>query len=139
VLIAKPWNSKKTRRYHRLDVVIAQKDPRPILWMKQHFGGRIQINKKGLHRVEMYQWIVRNGDAGDFLAAIRSYLVLKGDQADVALAFRATVSKVTGNKRIIGKWRKDAFQHPSPVDNLLDAKRDELAKKLSELKEVGSA
>jgi hypothetical protein len=134
VQISKPFSKKNNKRYHRLDVCIAQKDPRPVLWMKDHFGGRIQWRRRSIGSISY--WILNHQPAADFLAAIRPYLVLKGEQADIAFAFRATVGKVTGNKRIIGKWRKEAFQHPAPVDDLLEAKRDEFRDQMQKLKVV---
>lgn len=136
VLIAKPYNKKSNRRYHRLDVDIAQKDPRPLFWLHAHFGGRIGKAPSQLRKGAMH-WILHDQAAGNFLEAIRPYLVLKGEQADIALLFRATVSKRgLGNTRMFGGWGKTAFQHPSPVNEALEIKRDLLREQLSNLKVV---
>jgi hypothetical protein len=137
VLIVKWYSKKNKRSYHRLDVSLGQKDPRPVVWMRQHFGGRIAHPPSTSWKGNTFcTWIINNKAAGEFIALIRPYLILKGEQADVALAFRATVAAKTGNIRITGGWGKTAFVNPNLVDEKMDAVRDELREKLSHLKVV---
>jgi len=130
------WYSKKNKRhYHRLDVSIGQKDMRPLLWLKEHFGGRIQDNWT-IKKKTFAHWKLTDKNAEIFLRLIRPYLILKGEQADVAFAYRLTIKKKMGNMRVTGQWGRAAFQHLVPNTDALDLERDEFRKRLQDLKVV---
>jgi len=136
VQIVKWYSKKNHRHYHRLDVNIGQKDMRPLIWLKSNFNGRIQQNPKPTGQPFAF-WILTDKNAEEFLKLIRPYLILKGEQVDVALAYRATVKpKGLGNMRVTGQWGKTAFQTRSANDDELDLQRDEFRKQLQDLKVV---
>lgn len=85
-------------RYHKLQVSVANTDPRPLLWLKERFGGDVshllRIPKTGTK--PGLRWACGNRIAAAFLEAVRPYLIIKAEQTDIALAFRETVRKPGG-------------------------------------------
>ena len=120
--IAYPKINKSEKRNHRLDVSVGQVDIRPLVWLVEKFGGRIQKNPKkcGLSQRLIYSWRINGPSAEAFLVAVRPYLIVKAEQADVALAFRKTIKR----------------QQKGHVTPALIEHRDELRSKLSLLKRV---
>ena len=74
---------------HQLLVSVSQVDPRPLQYLQEHFGGSIYTRKfkKAEHKIAN-SWSIRTQQAEDFLRAIRPYVRVKGEQIDIALAFR---------------------------------------------------
>lgn len=74
---------------YRVTVTVGNTDPRMLERLRAVFGGSLYTAKRSeTGRKPMWQWLVINADAVAMLKAIRPYLVVKGDQADVALRYR---------------------------------------------------
>lgn len=74
-------------------VVVSNCDPRLPRWCSQTFGGVFVVSsrqQKSNHRLGL-KWHVSCRHAEWVLRNIRPYLLLKGEQADVALAFQETL------------------------------------------------
>lgn len=91
------YNASKAIRkrpgYFHSSVGVCNTDPRVVIWIQEVTGlGRSSIIKlKGGNRKPAYQWqIGKKADVITFLATIRPYLKVKGDQVDVLLAHLAT-------------------------------------------------
>lgn len=108
---------RSTRRSHSLQVSISNADPRLMMWLIEVIGGGVTPRKQRSlqHRIG-YDWKIFSGNAGRLLEAVRAYLVIKSEQADLALAFLALNSRhgtssgkplsaaiVTGRESIRGK------------------------------------
>jgi len=94
--------SKRTgseQRYHRLQISVTNTDPRVLVWLRDRFGGCITNVRLGANTRQRpsarWQTSLRRAEA--FLRAVRPYLVIKGEQADVAVALRATIRPHAGN------------------------------------------
>jgi hypothetical protein len=76
-------------------LAVANTDPRLMAWIKTRFGGSI---KDDLYRRNprprskpMFRWVAAATDLATVVNAILPYLVLKREQAELFLAYRATV------------------------------------------------
>ena len=80
----------------RLDV--GNTDPRMLKKLQDLFGGSISRSmEKRENRKPCATWHLHGSNAANVLAAIRPYLVIKGEQADVAIKSRQFVRR---NKRV---------------------------------------
>ncbi len=90
-----PWGTYFYERF-QLRIQISQNDPRPLWFLHQHFGGAA-VRKSQFRRsydqakYTRYDWGLAAQQAGAFLRIIRPYLIVKADEADVALTFLDTI------------------------------------------------
>lgn len=81
--------NRKSRGYALL-VTIGQRDPRPLLFIRERFGGTIpRVQQRGKY---CFHWRCGNAIAEVFLRAIQPFLIHKREQVDLALAYRQTVN-----------------------------------------------
>lgn len=74
---------------YRLQVQIANTDPKLMVWLKHTFGGRVKPGKfRGNKLNRKYDWIVQGPLAAYLLYECIPYFVLKGDQALLAISFQ---------------------------------------------------
>jgi hypothetical protein len=78
-------------------VAIGNTDVRLMLWLVENIGGTFH-QKHGKHQSmrhwkPAHDWIVNGNNAAQLLKAIRPYMVIKGEQADVLLALAALKEK----------------------------------------------
>lgn len=89
---------KGSHRGHFLRVTLTNTDPRLVIWFKNLFGGTVITTgkpQKANHRLA-YRWMVSCKTASEFIKGCLPYLILKRDQAEIALAFQSTL-KGQGN------------------------------------------
>ena len=136
IVIAFPKKSKSGRRYHRLDVAVAQVDPRPLRWLLDLYGGRLDTPTPREKGRPVWHWRLNGPTAEAFLRSVRPYLIVKAEQADVAFEFRATVRRRTGGHKRSGAGAHAGWQSLDPVTGEVEQKREGLRKRLSGLKVV---
>jgi hypothetical protein len=73
----------------RLVVIVSNNDVRAVEWFLERWAGAIQIQTAGDRTHVGYAWTVWGKDAARFLCDVRPYLIIKGEQADLALAFQS--------------------------------------------------
>ena len=75
-------------------VTISNTDPRLMDWLVHRFGGSVNVGRRqrSFHRLP-YHWVVAAAQAKDVLIRALPYFVIKREQADIALAFSATVKR----------------------------------------------
>ena len=84
-----------------LSLSVTNTDPRLMSWLMETLGTGKVVNKRMLGRKRpCYQWQVSARQAEAVLRAIRPYLVIKADQADIGLASRALVGRQQGRRRL---------------------------------------
>ena len=109
---------KHKSRAHFLCVSIDNTDPRLIVWLYETFGGFVRSDhsskRKNIKWRSKMQWYIACGHAHDLLLKCHPFFITKGDQADIAIAFRKTVCRV-GVKG-----------HPPEVLKLRDQMREDL-------------
>jgi hypothetical protein len=80
---------------HILQINIGMTDTRPLEFMRQHYGGAIRgpLPRPNAKHKALYQWQIGASIAETFLLRVRPFLILKAEQADVALRLRATKTR----------------------------------------------
>lgn len=74
-----------------LRVIISQKDGKVMNWLKDSFGG--YVTKEVRPTSYIYRWDIRSKSAHDFLLKILPYLVIKKEQAEIAILFEKEKGK----------------------------------------------
>ena len=134
VLIAYP-RTGNGRRYHRLDVSIAQIDSRPLRWLRDRYGGHLTANPKRNQSVRIvWHWRVNDRTAEAFLKSILPFSILKSAQIEVALEFRATVRKRTSGHKRSGAGPHAGWESVDPVTADIHVAREDMRMKLQVLK-----
>lgn len=88
------WTSKSKRGrkegyiIYQLRVQLTNTDKRLLFWAKNLFNGSLipQKEQRPNHK-PVFQWRVKSSDAFKITVSIRNFLILKGEQADVAIGF----------------------------------------------------
>ena len=70
---------------HQLSVVFAQVEPESLEFLSYEYGGRVRPGKVTSAGRATYQWHLTGKDAINFLADVHPYLIIKQQQADVAM------------------------------------------------------
>lgn len=96
----------KVGRYSQLFVAIANTDPRLPVWCRSTFGGLLYGSDSNVHRStkwrRYWRWIIFSGQAEEIIRGCLPHFLLKKEQAEVALAYRATFRSCRGH----GKMQK---------------------------------
>lgn len=83
-----------SRRVFYLDLTIVNTDPRLGYWLKATFGGSVYVGKRG-HFIATWapviSWNTAAAHAAALIKGCLPYFLIKREQADVALAFQATI------------------------------------------------
>jgi hypothetical protein len=87
---------------HMLAVAVGQNDQRPLLALRDAYGGS-QCNSKTPSGC--WRWRIHGGAAEAFLRRIRPYSIVKADQIDLALELRALVG-APGQRMKPGVWEQ---------------------------------
>lgn len=108
--IAKRKKHGTDRYYHHFFVRVTSADQCLTDWLRDHFGGYVGVTPPREGQVQdVHRWAVTSRRAGPFLRAIRPYLVIKGDRADLVLALADTkVRDGTGRKAYV---TAELFEH----------------------------
>lgn len=116
-------NKKRPRGYHALKIVIGNTDFRLMSWLHRSFGGFINRSSKPennkLSKRQIYYWHVGSAMAEDVTRRCLPYLIMKADQAELVLQFRATFKDYHDTTRLIGD---------------VEAQREKFKQQLHELK-----
>lgn len=102
IVIARNRGAGEGRGY-RLKLTVSQVNPEPLLHLRDLFGGIVRLSfvGKGIRRPQ-HEWTVGSRDAIRALLLLRPYLIGKGAEADLAIAFQATKNR-PGQK--LDGWR----------------------------------
>ncbi len=97
----------KSKDYYQLQVKIAQIDKKPLVKVKNLFGGNVCKTKRGV-----YYWSLGNEKAIEFLKQITKFLVSKNDEAKIAVGYEKLLKrkgqyKLTSNQI---KNREEIYQ-----------------------------
>lgn len=84
--------SKSGQAALMMSVVVSNTDPRLPLWLKDIFGGNFSTSREIRdNRRACWSWCLTGRPAGDFLKSIYPYLVIKKEQADIAIQYCDTI------------------------------------------------
>jgi hypothetical protein len=87
---AKP-NHRQSNPQYKLIISVYNTDPRLAPWIQERFGGYIFVGKGDSRRKPRIVWQVTTKHAEEILRGCLDFFVLKREQAEVGLAFRALV------------------------------------------------
>lgn len=118
--------SGTSRRIFYAEVLVSNTDFRLLQWIQSRFGGSVHVCRKAKdHYPACGNWCVGARHAATIVRRCLEYFVIKRDQADVVMAFQATVLP---DRRYGMKGRPQ---------ELVDKQAD-LAQRLSEMKGLSS-
>lgn len=81
---------KKMQRGYALGLTVKQVDPRPLQLLAARFGGKVfRVVPTQPRRLVHHRWGIAANQAERAIRALRPHLIVKADQADLALGFRA--------------------------------------------------
>jgi hypothetical protein len=84
---------KRSHPFRDVRVIISQSDVRLMAWLQSIWGGAVSQHK-GVNR-PCYNWAIGGRRVEVILARIRQYLIVKPEQADIGMAYRATMTRST--------------------------------------------
>lgn len=101
VNIARNMQHSTGKLYHVLAAEVAQVDPRPLLELKERWGGIIVSRDPSTPNAKFsFRWQIRSAGAEAFLRDIRPWARVKGEEIDIAMAFRQTFRQRGGSARM---------------------------------------
>lgn len=101
-----------------LRVTAAQVDRTPLVWLQSRWGGSVVQRRRGEHQHSA--WTCFSRGAAQFLRDVRPYLIVKADEADVALEFQAMLF----NPGTRGHTPEYRAKQSALRDALMELKRD---------------
>lgn len=104
-----------------LKVNVSNNDPRIIKWLSALWGGSTYTRLGAKSKYQHFAWSIECAQAGAFLKDIRPYLIIKQDQADLAIKFQDKRSAERGHTR-------------GGVPSHLSQEREDIFRELQELK-----
>jgi len=120
--------------HYQSAVAIAMTDPRVLEIIQKNFGGSLRKRDKSAswkkkHWKQVYHWSIVAQQAIPFIKAIRPYLILKAEEADIAIELQ---------QHIIDR-RKDMYggkRGRNPLSDEVLAHRESLRQKIRNLKRL---
>lgn len=95
-LVAKNVEGRATASW-MLCVTVAQMNPAPLIALRETWGGTV----RGPRTNGQSEWRAQTKTAGEFLAAIQPYVIVKADVVALALEFRAGVMERWGGRHTL--------------------------------------
>ena len=84
---------ERNRRGYGLSLYVGQVDPRPLHRLADTFGGLVYPkSRQSGERRQMFMWRVTGLTAADALSALLPYLLVKREQAELALQLRERIT-----------------------------------------------
>jgi hypothetical protein len=103
VSIVQRWtgacSTKKSYRYYQLNINVPQINKDPLLKLQKMFGGQIQAIKPTGPRRQSFVWTIHAALAGRMLSMLVPYLIVKKNEAELALQYQNDV-KPRGQGRL---------------------------------------
>lgn len=94
-------SSNREGRHHTLVLQVSQVDRRPLTALVDRFGGTVCPLRPVLDgRHAIFQWTVRSKAAEAALEALLPFLVVKKEQAELALEYRRSITSQMGSRRV---------------------------------------
>jgi hypothetical protein len=109
---------------------VGNTDARLMQWIHQRFGGSLQLESRSNPKHQpVWRWVASSTDIDQILQRVLPYLVVKQRQAELFVAYRATLNTVATSKRARGISHSTAR-----VSDAVKATRRSICAELSALK-----
>lgn len=97
IRICRGWSRHKRPRY-TLSVKLANTNQKVIILLKEAFGGSwYKVKKMKPHHQDAWEWILNAKGAEVFLRIIKHLLIIKKEEAEVALIFKEKQREIYEN------------------------------------------
>lgn len=112
IRIVSKLQTRKNRpnRYQQeyLEVTVANTSPRLMVWLVARFGGTVHPEQRKSNKRPAWKWYAACAHGADVLRGALPHFVIKQDQAELALAFCATLrrSGVKGTPQVVREHRQ---------------------------------
>ena len=94
IYICRAKDSKSGKRYYTMGLDISSTDERLPLWIKENYGGNYYLKKdKGVRTGNYWRWCIQSNKAVKVLQDVFPYLVIKREQALIAIEFQLYKNK----------------------------------------------
>jgi len=97
---------RSQRLQYGLYVAVSNTDPRMPSRLAEMFGGNVVLKDARHRQRPIYEWRVFSSKAALILQELRPYLVIKGEQADIAIAFAATLKRTGAHSQEVREARE---------------------------------
>lgn len=102
--------------HHKLMASVANTNFAIIDWLRERYGGHVTVHRvHGGNARDSARWQIGSRQAAQFLALIRPYLRMKGEQADIAAALQATRTYGKGWSRSLPGGGKGSLPLPPEI------------------------
>jgi hypothetical protein len=99
--------------YWELRLSVGQIDPAPLYLLQGRFGGGIYRKSKGLLGRQVWAWVITGDKAAKALEALAPHLIVKRDQALLALEFWSADRETRPElARLVGADKHKAYAAP---------------------------
>jgi len=114
--------------YMAVRVTIFNTDKRLIEWLGEHFGGHVVVRRsKNIRHKTGYGWCVSSKAAAYVIRNCHPYLILKKEQANVALDFISTISNAISNNADLVHERRNIRDNMLSEMHRLNCKGNKVA------------
>jgi hypothetical protein len=112
----------------RMGVLVANTDPRLPMWCKENFGGSVIVCKykaKAHHRI-LFKWTIYANKAMFVLQTCLPFMLLKKDQAELAILWQSTKTRKYAKSGIPAAIRVERERLHSEITRLKHVPLDHL-------------
>ena len=97
-ILNKHAKSRKGKRYrnHAVKCEVSSTNPNPLLFLRKHYEGHINPQKRQDRKKQQWRWMVSSRKAEEFLKSIQPFLIIKAPEVELALEFCSTCLKRDG-------------------------------------------
>ena len=85
IRLCKGWSKRDQKYRYVIRITVTQKDYRIPLWLIKNYGGNFYKHMMKPAMLKVYRWTLSGQTAKPFIERILPYLILKKDQAELAL------------------------------------------------------
>lgn len=104
---------------HALRLQVGMTNAPVVYWLREAFGGSVQVQNRAAPRKPCYIWNVYGANAASLIEQLRPYLRVKQPEADIALQFAAL-----------------GFSTGAPISDAVSELREQFCSQLRELKQI---
>ena len=120
----------KRQRFGALSLQVGNTDVLLMQWIHAHFGGSLNLEQRRQAKHQsVWRWIAASADLETLLQRLIPYLITKKRQAELTLAYRATLNAVSTSRRGRGVGRSTVR-----ISDDVKRERDAIHAELSALK-----
>ena len=123
--------SPSHQRFGGLRLQVGNTDPLLMQWIHRHFGGSLNLEqRKQAKHQSVWRWVAASADLDVLLPRLIPYLITKKRQAELTIAYRATMNGLA----VSGPRARGVGHSTGTHSEAVKRQRDEIHAELSALK-----